>query len=103
MQLRWFTLVAFFVFAALVVALVTLSLPEHLPACESIGGNIDGTAGEPCGSGRAWTPQAYVGLGVAAVTGFAAMIGLARPCSVRARSDLRRRPAGEAPRRRAAS
>jgi hypothetical protein len=63
--------------AAVAVALLLLSLPDALPSCESVTGNIDGTGGTPCGGGLDWDGQSIVGTVVASVMGLLAVVGVA--------------------------
>jgi hypothetical protein len=62
--------------AAAAAALLLLSLPDALPSCESVTGNIDGAGGTPCGSGLDWDSQSIVGTVVASVLGLLAVTGV---------------------------
>ena len=62
--------------AALAAALLLLSLPDALPSCQSVTGNIDGDGGTPCGHGLDWDSQAVVGTVVAFVLALAGLIGV---------------------------
>jgi hypothetical protein len=58
MRRDWTVIVIGLCFAAVATVLVVVSIPERLPSCEAVSGNIDGTGGDPCGDGlQAWSPR----------------------------------------------
>ena len=56
-------------FASLAAVLAVLALPDSLPSCVSVRGNVDGTGGTACGTGLDWDAQSVAGVVVAAVCG----------------------------------
>jgi hypothetical protein len=76
MKRDWTAVAAGLGFAVVAVALFVLSIPDTLPSCDSVTGNIDGTGGTPCGSGLVWDAQSIVGTVLASFFGLLAVIGL---------------------------
>ena len=62
--------------AAVAAALLLLSLPDALPSCGSVTGNIDGAGGTPCGHGLDCDSQSVVGTVVASILALLAVIGV---------------------------
>jgi hypothetical protein len=85
MRRDWTAIAAGLGLAAVAVALLLLSLPDSLPSCESVTGNIDGGGGTPCGSGFDWDGQSIVGTVVASFLGVLAVVGVALGLRRRAR------------------
>jgi hypothetical protein len=73
---EWGAIAAGMALVAVAAALVLLSLPDPLPSCRSVTGNIDGTGGTPCGHGLDWDSQNVVGTVVASVLALAGAIGV---------------------------
>jgi hypothetical protein len=83
MRRDWTAIAIGVAFLILAGVLLVLWLPEALPSCPSVTGNIDGAGGTPCGSGLDWDAQSIAGVVVAALCAVLALtsfaLGLRRP------------------------